>query len=96
MTTITPNELLDTSIAQLRTLAAFLREQLGHCADGTSSTGAQARACREALDSLTVLILQLQAAREPLAGAGESEPAGAHRHEAPGVRHGLRSSPVTL
>ena len=67
--TITPNELLDTSIAQLRTLAAFLREQLTQGADRMPS--AQTRACKELLSSLSALILRLQAAREPLAGAGE-------------------------
>jgi hypothetical protein len=65
--TITPNELLDTSIAQLRTLAAFLREQLSQGADRTPSA-AQVRACRELLGSLSALILRLQAARETSAG----------------------------
>jgi len=69
--TITPNELLDTSIAQLRTLAAFLREQLGDGADRMPSAGAQVRACKELLSSLSALILRLQAARETFAGAGE-------------------------
>jgi hypothetical protein len=69
--TITPNELLDTSIAQLRTLAAFLREQLGNGADRKPSAAAQVRACRELLSSLSALILRLQAARETLADAGE-------------------------
>jgi hypothetical protein len=67
--TITPNELLDTSIAQLRTLAAFLREQLGDGAERMPSAG-QVRACKELLRALSALILRLQAAREPLAGAG--------------------------
>jgi hypothetical protein len=71
--TPTPNELLDTSIAQLRTLAAFLREQLGQGMDGMTSCSAQVGACREVLGALSVLILRLQAAREPLAGAGESD-----------------------
>jgi hypothetical protein len=69
--TITPNELLDTSIAQLRTLAAFLREQLGNGADRMPSAAAQVRACKELLGSLSALILRLQAARETLAGAGQ-------------------------
>jgi hypothetical protein len=74
--TPTPSELLDTSIAQLRTLAAFLREQLGQGMEGMTSCSAQVAACREALGALSVLIVRLQAAREPLAGAGESEHAG--------------------
>jgi hypothetical protein len=52
---IAPNELLDTSIGQLRTLAAFLREQLGHGAGMPSASG-QARACKELLASLSALI----------------------------------------
>jgi hypothetical protein len=70
--TITSEELLDTSIAQLRTLAAFLREQLGNGADRMPSAAAQARACNELLGSLSALIVRLQAAREPMAGAGEA------------------------
>jgi len=69
--TITPNELLDTSIAQLRTLAAFLREQLGDGADKMPSAGTQLRACNELLSSLSALILRLQSARGTFAGAGE-------------------------
>jgi hypothetical protein len=69
--TITTNELLDTSIAQLRTLAAFLREQLGPGADRMPSGAAQVRACKELLSSLSALILRLQAARETAADAGE-------------------------
>jgi len=53
--TITPNELLDTSISQLRTLAAFLREQLGNGADRMPSA-AQVRACKELLGALSALI----------------------------------------
>jgi len=66
--TITPNELLDTSISQLRTLAAFLREQLGNGADRMPSA-AQVRACKELLGALSALIRQLQAGRETLAPA---------------------------
>jgi len=77
--TITPNELLDTSMAQLRTLAAFLREQLGDGADSLPSTAEQVRACREVLNSLGVLILRVQATREMSTGGGESERAEAYR-----------------
>jgi hypothetical protein len=69
--TITPIELLDTSIAQLRTLAAFLREQLGNGADRMPSAAAQVRACKELLGSISSLILRLQAARETAEDAGE-------------------------
>jgi len=79
--TITPNELLDTSIAQLRTLTAFLREQLANGADRTPSTAAQARACRELLGSLSALILRLQTARQASTDPGESEHAGAKRDD---------------
>jgi hypothetical protein len=82
--TITPDELLDTSIAQLRTLAAFLREQLGNDADGMPSAAARVRACRELLSSLSALILRLQAARETAAGAGE--PYRDNRRRASGMR----------
>ena len=81
--TITTNELLDTTIAQLRTLAAFLREQLGHGTESKTSASPQVRACREVLGSLSVLILRLQAAREARAGAGESELPGPHRDDRP-------------
>jgi hypothetical protein len=56
---ITPGELLDTSMAQLQTLAAFLADQLGDCSDQPELATAEARACREILLSLSVLILKL-------------------------------------
>ena len=60
----TPRELLDTSIAQLQTLTAFLGEQLGGRADDReSSTTPEIRACQEILVSLGALILKVQAAR---------------------------------
>ena len=79
--TITTNELLDTTTAQLRTLAAFLREQLGHGTDSNAFASPQVRACREVLGSLSVLILRLQAAREARAGAGEPEQTGTLRDD---------------
>jgi hypothetical protein len=56
--TITPDELLETSIAQLRTLVAFLGEQLDGSADGDTaqSSTLEVRACKDMLDSLTVLL----------------------------------------
>jgi hypothetical protein len=58
----TPRELLDTSIAQLETLTAFLGEHLRECADPTeSSVTPEELACREIHVSLGALILKVQA-----------------------------------
>jgi hypothetical protein len=65
---ITPGELLDTSIAQLQTLAAFLGDQLGDKRDRPESATSEARACKEILLSLSALILKLRAARHMTAG----------------------------
>ena len=59
---IAPRELLDTSIAQVRTLTAFLHEQLGVRSGGSESETAESRACNEILADLTVLILRHEAA----------------------------------
>ena len=56
--TITSLELLDTSIAQLQTLLAFLDEQL----DWTEPTTQETYACKEIARSLYVLIRTLRAA----------------------------------
>ena len=63
--TITPRELLDTSIAQLQTLAAFLSEQLPQtrASPCVHSAALEILACREALVSLNDLIPKLQVAR---------------------------------
>jgi hypothetical protein len=63
--TITPAELLDTSIAQLQTLAAFLADQLSDASaeDGTSPAATETRVCREVLDALGALIYKLHATR---------------------------------
>ena len=45
---ITPGELLDTSIAQLQTLAAFLGDQLGDKRDRLESATSEARVDRPA------------------------------------------------
>ena len=50
--TITPPELLDTSIAQLQTLVAFLDDQLS-C---TESAALETRACKEISQALCLLI----------------------------------------
>ena len=55
--TITSQELLDTCLAQLRLLAAFLADQLN---DGVAEPDAEARACRQMLCLLEVLIPTLQ------------------------------------
>jgi hypothetical protein len=63
--TITPRELLETSIAQLQTLAVFLSEQLAHAGGSqrVQSAALETLACREILVSLSVLIPKLQVAR---------------------------------
>ena len=57
--TITPVELLDTSIAQLQTLVAFLDDQL----DWTEFASAETCACKEIARSLCGLIRTAQAVR---------------------------------
>jgi hypothetical protein len=61
---ITPQEVLDTSVAQLETLAAFLCEQLHESIDDPSHGTEETRACQEILGSLRVLILRVRP-REP-------------------------------
>lgn len=74
--TITPCELLDISIAQLRTLAAFIGEQLGRSDGGDRARSAklELRACNEVLVSLGVLIPKLQKARNLISGGEELQP----------------------
>lgn len=61
--TLTPRVLLDTSIAQLRTLAAFLAEEMAEYRDKAETANLEARACKEILLTISVLIPKLQAAR---------------------------------
>jgi hypothetical protein len=61
--TLTPDVLLDTSIAQLRTLACFLAEEMGEFRDKAEPANLEARACKEILLTISVLIPKLQAAR---------------------------------
>jgi hypothetical protein len=61
--TLPPRVLLDTSIAQLRTLAAFLAEEMGEYRDKAEPASLEARACKEILLTISVLIPKLQAAR---------------------------------
>ena len=57
---ITPQEVLDTSVAQLETLAAFLREQIDESVDDRRHVTKETRACKEILGSLRVLILRVR------------------------------------
>jgi hypothetical protein len=72
--TCAPRILLDTSIANLRTLAGFFADELGHCGRGTAVPSPEARACQEALLSIGVLIPKLQAARYVVADAAVPAP----------------------
>lgn len=60
---LTPSVLLDTSIAQLRILAAFLAEEMGEYRNQAEAANLEARACKEILLTISVLIPKLQAAR---------------------------------
>jgi hypothetical protein len=60
----TPHTLLDISIAQLQTLASFLVEEMDNAREReTAAVSPEARACKEILLTLSVLIPKLQAAR---------------------------------
>jgi hypothetical protein len=59
----TPHTLLDISIAQLQTLASFLVEEMDIARERETSVSPEARACKEILLTLSVLIPKLQAAR---------------------------------
>jgi hypothetical protein len=72
--TCAPRILLDTSIANLRTLAAFFADELGNCGQRTPVPTPEARACQEALLTISVLIPKLQAARYVVADAGVAAP----------------------
>lgn len=63
MSSLTPRVVLDTSIAQLRTLAAFLAEEMGEYRNQAEAANLEARACKEILLTISVLIPKLQAAR---------------------------------
>lgn len=55
--------LIDSSIVQLQRLSAFLVDELGELRDQSRIATVEARACKEILLSITVLIPKLQAAR---------------------------------
>jgi hypothetical protein len=61
--TTTPRVLLDTSIAQLQTLAGFLADEIGEYRQRSAVATPEARACKEILLTISVLIPKLQAAR---------------------------------
>jgi hypothetical protein len=67
--TLAPRVLLDTSIANLRTLAAFFADEFGNCGQASAVPSPEARACQEALLTISVLIPKLQAARYVVADA---------------------------
>ena len=69
-----PRLLLDTSIANLRTLAAFFADELGNCGRASPVPSPEARACQEALLTISVLIPKLQAARYVVADAAVAAP----------------------
>jgi hypothetical protein len=69
--TVAPGVLLDTSIAQLRTLAAFLAEEMGELSEKSEAASLEARACKEILLTISVLIPKLQAARYVVADERE-------------------------
>ena len=58
---MTSQEVLDTSVAQLETLAAFMREQLGERAEGPNRITAETHACNEILGSLRALLVRVRA-----------------------------------
>jgi hypothetical protein len=68
---VTPRELLETSIAQLQTLTAFLGDHLAESTDQLEPT-AEIRACEEILVSLGALILKVQTARRVRWRSGSS------------------------
>jgi len=70
---ITPREMLDTSVAQLETLAAFLGEQLGEDGDGPGHGATEICACNEILGSLRALILRVRQRERCSTAIGLSE-----------------------
>lgn len=71
--TLAPRALLDTSIANLRTLAAFFADEL-NCGRASPVPSPEARACQEALLTISVLIPKLQAARYVMVDAALAAP----------------------
>ena len=65
--------LIDSSIAQLQRLSAYLVDELGELRAQSRAATVEARACKEILLSITVLIPKLQAARYVVGDVGEIE-----------------------
>lgn len=66
-----PQLLIDTSIVQLQRLSASLVDTLGELRADSRAATLEARACKEILLSITVLIPKLQAARYVVGEAAE-------------------------
>ena len=60
---ISTQDLLDTSVGQLRTLTAFLDEQLYQRHGGWERATSATKACNEILESLKGLIVRVQGIR---------------------------------
>jgi hypothetical protein len=60
---MSPQMMLDSSIAQLQRLSAVLVDELGELRAQSRAETLEARACKEILLSITVLLPKLQAAR---------------------------------
>jgi hypothetical protein len=60
---ISTQDLLDTSVGQLRTLTAFLDEQLYQRDGGWERATSATNACNEILQSLRELIVRVQGTR---------------------------------
>jgi hypothetical protein len=63
-----PTRILDSSISQLSILASALVEEMGSAAPSAQGASPEARACREILLTVSVLIPKLQAAKHLLPG----------------------------
>ena len=87
---IAARELLETSIGQIRTLTAFLREQVGEGSDGSESEPAASRACDEILACLTALIVRVEGA-----GSNFSSGLGLAGHGAARVRQAEANGPFS-
>lgn len=66
-----PQVLIDSSIVQLQRLSACLVDTLGDLRADARVATLEARACKEILLSITVLIPKLQAARYVVGGVSE-------------------------
>lgn len=63
--------LIESSIAQLQQLSRFLADELSELGERSPEAVVEARACREILLSITVLLPKLQAARYVVGEDGE-------------------------